>query len=1761
MKKITAINKNCVSFSLQKNLFKLLLTFFAAFIVSNADAQPYSVVNTNDAGAGSLRAAILAANLHAGPDVITINTTGTITLLSHMPDITDPVTIDGGLSGPSLVINGKNGINNYNVLVIQSGGSGSIIKGLVFQNSYWGIWLNNASNCKIQGCYIGTNSTGTAAASNAYSGIEINGGSNNTIGGTNAGEGNVISGNQDCGIKIINGGTGNVILGNYIGTDAAGAVAIPNSNHGVAILASSGNTIGGTSAASKNVISGNDQYGISIENALNPNSILGNYIGTNAAGSAAVANKKFGILVDGSPGTVIGGTAAGSGNIVSGNTFSGISLVNGSTGIAIQGNYIGVGADGSTAIENKDQGIYIVGCNNNTIGGNVVGARNIISGNTTYGIHIENASGIVISGNYVGLNSGGTTKVSNKWIGVYLNGVTSSTIGGNTEADRNVVSGNDDYQVQLYNGSSNNLIKNNYIGLNAAGTAGIQNGINPSDGHNHGLFFSSGSNSNKVYNNVISGNGNYTAGYGCGIAVETSSDNNDIQYNIIGLLPDGQSDVGLTIGGNPRGTAANGIYVGPGETAPGVAGIPPAGTLILHNTIARSNGHGIVVNGGTSVLIKSNAIGTDSTGTVKVGNNQSGILLQNQSSGTVGGTASGDGNLLVNNNENGLYIQQTSGIVAQGNYIGVNKAGANMGNVLDGVYIEDFGSGAAGNIIGANVTVPAAGEKNIIAYNGKYGVEIKGANNNVANGNSIRGNSIFCNTTGGINLSGGANSSIAAPLITSISTTSISGTALANSVIHVYRNDTACNSCQGAIYLGTTTANASGNWTYNYGSTFSTARASSVTATQTNAAGSTSPFSSCCTKPVISNQPAATAVCSGTDATFSVTANGGAGITLVYQWQVSTDGGTSYSNISDGVDYSGVTTATLTVKAPATSLNNYKYQVLITGACPDPTVSNAAVLTVNANDVAAFTIADYCAGQNSPAPAGGYTAGGTFSFNVAVTDGATINSGTGIISNGVAGTTYTVKYVTSGTCPASATSTVKVIANDVATFAIADYCEGQDSPAPTGSFTAGGTFSFNVAPGDGATINAATGVISNGVAGTTYDVKYTTAGTCSETATAQVKVNANDVATFDIADYCFGQAAPAPTGGFTAGGTFSFNPAVTDGASINAATGIISNGVAGATYTVKYTTGGSCSATATDNVTVNPQDIATFTIGNYCAGQNSPAPTGSFTAGGTFSFNNAVADGATIDPNTGIISNAVAGTSYTVKYTTTGICPASATHTVAVTSTDITDFTIADYCSGNNSPAPVGAAGFTAGGTFSFDTAPGDGATINSSTGIISNGVAGKTYTIKYATTGACASSSTSTVTVNQQEQASFTIADYCVGQASPAPVLASGTTAGGVFSFNPAPADGATIDAATGIISAGVAGATYTVKYQTSGICAASATDNVSVDAQPAVGTVSPSNQTLCGGSSVNLSVSSFSGGNLLWEKSTNNGTSWSTVGSANPQSSGNIASTSQFRAVVSSTLGKCISATSSVVTITIANLVNGGTASTPAPVCKDSLVTVTLTGHTAGATIQWQDSTSGSVWKAVANGSAATYNSDSLKVTTFYRAKVTDASCGSSYSNTVKVTVKVPAPFMVADTNYCEGTELTLTAPANFTNYKWSTGTTSQSITVRSMGTYTVSATDPGTACPVKDYSIVGPCLDEKIPDIITPNGDGKNDRFVIRGLIPGSQVEIYNRWGTVVYNSGSSGYDNLWDGNNVTDGVYFYIYSPPGKDPKKGTVQVVH
>ncbi len=334
-----------------------------------AHAATFTVTNTNDSGSGSLRQAILDANARNGVDTILFNLGNgvqTIKPTSALPTITDVVEINA-LSGgtcatmppqPRVLLDGSSAGSNVSGFKIGANNS-RIVGFYITKFSGHGIEIN--ANDGVVACnVIGLNNQGSAAGNVNY-GVKING-NNNIIGTLGGLAGNVVSANF-FGIALETAVSGNTIRGNFVGTSLDGSQDRGNANAGIAIAFGATNTtVGGNSAADRNVIAGNDTEGVYFLDAGSNNRVIGNFIGINAAGTAGVPNTSNGILFENSSGNTVGGADNGDGNRIAFNSEKGIAVDNSSRNNSLLGNAIfsngqlgiDLGNDGVTANDNGD---------------------------------------------------------------------------------------------------------------------------------------------------------------------------------------------------------------------------------------------------------------------------------------------------------------------------------------------------------------------------------------------------------------------------------------------------------------------------------------------------------------------------------------------------------------------------------------------------------------------------------------------------------------------------------------------------------------------------------------------------------------------------------------------------------------------------------------------------------------------------------------------------------------------------------------------------------------------------------------------------------------------------------------------------------------------------------------------------------------------------------------------------------------------------------------------------------------------------------------------------------------------------------------------------------------------------------------------------------------------------------------------------------------------------------------------------------------
>ena len=559
------------------------------------------VVNTNDNGSGSLRAAILAANGTAGGDTIDFNISGSgvhkISLTTGaLPTITNAILVDGTsqptnggatVTTPLIQIDGSTlpaGTNDGLTINLPSGTSPATIRGLAISGfSGSGVVIRGVGGNSVQENLIGTSPDGTAAAANG-TGVSIIGSANNSVGGITSTFRNVISGNTGSGISLTGStSSGNVIEGNLIGTNVAGVGSIPNANGVVVSAGASNNTIGGAIVAARDVISGNTGAGVTFTGANTAGNVIeGEYIGLTSSGTAALPNAEGVMITAAATSNSIGGAAVSNRNIISGNTTDNIRIA-GATNNAVVGNTVGLTSDGTKALpgtQASTAGIEVEdGATGNTIGGVSSTAENVIGSATGPGLQVRGktssivgtaAGGNLIEGNFIGTNLAGTATVPNAGGGLVLrDGTTNNTVGGTTGGlARNVVSGNTGEGIALLGtGTTGNAIQANLIGVESDGTTALGN-------TNDGVFIDAASN-NSIGGTVAAASNTIANNAEAGVFVNTGT-GDLIRHNSIFT----NSGIGIDLaprGVNPNSATQPGVGPNNLQNYPVLTGVTSAG--------------------------------------------------------------------------------------------------------------------------------------------------------------------------------------------------------------------------------------------------------------------------------------------------------------------------------------------------------------------------------------------------------------------------------------------------------------------------------------------------------------------------------------------------------------------------------------------------------------------------------------------------------------------------------------------------------------------------------------------------------------------------------------------------------------------------------------------------------------------------------------------------------------------------------------------------------------------------------------------------------------------------------------------------------------------------------------------------------------------------------------------------------------------------------------------------------------------------------
>ncbi|HXA01116.1 MAG TPA: T9SS type A sorting domain-containing protein, partial [Cytophagaceae bacterium] len=433
--------------------------------------------------------------------------------------------------------------------------------------------------------------------------------------------------------------------------------------------------------------------------ACTGNVIINNYIGVDKNGTVAVPNLNEGIYVN--TGTDFGGSKIGGSTSDSVNVISG----NGTNGInlntsancRIRGNFIGVSVTGNVAIGNGNFGIIMNTCNGTRIGDAVTGAGNIISGNSWDGIYVISSTDCIIKGNMIGMGANGTSLIPNS---AGVNVLTNShrvVIGGTTAVERNIVSGNNATGIKITD-SNNGIVAGNYIGLDATGNTKAAN-------QGNGIYLFNAQIT--TIGGAVAGAGNVVSGnLWDGIYISGSNDCL-VKGNILGLGADGTTAIA-----NPSFQDMVKLLNRSLRTIIG------GKTSAERNIISSSGSAGIsMLEASDYTLVEGNYIGLDNTGLLPRGNTYAGIYMDSCKYVTIGGTTVKSRNIISANTDNGISVYHKSyHATIKGNFIGVDMNGAGsvaMGNHQQGIF---FNTNSDTCMVGGSTLA----ERNVCSQNGDH---------------------------------------------------------------------------------------------------------------------------------------------------------------------------------------------------------------------------------------------------------------------------------------------------------------------------------------------------------------------------------------------------------------------------------------------------------------------------------------------------------------------------------------------------------------------------------------------------------------------------------------------------------------------------------------------------------------------------------------------------------------------------------------------------------------------------------------------------------------------------------------------------------------------------------------------------------------------------------------------------------------------------------------------------------------------------------
>jgi len=593
---------------------------------ASAQSRPSTPVRTvvvhrlGDSGHGTLRAAINFANSRPrrGVTIISFAVRGVIRLTRPLPAIARTTILDG-FSAPNYVAGGRPVVevdfNDHPGFRFAGGSTRSELRGLAVDDAGGAGISLYANAITINASYIGLDLSGRPFG-NHGDGLYVSrrsirdqiGLNDNLVSGALA---NVISANDGSGI-VLDGSSRNSIVANRIGTNAGGTVALGNRRDGLRLInGAHDNTIGGRvfvdSATGQvndptgdkgqttpvfvvpplgNLVSGNGRRGVVIAAGSHRNLMEGNFVGTTADGDAGLGNAGDGVWIDhASQNSLIGCKFRNNPfvyyNVVSANRGNGLRITD-SNGTVVQGNFFGVGANNTTILGDRQDGILVDGTSANTQVGGVIPLGNAAAGNFRNGVEVAGrARGFETFNTFGGLLPFKGAAPNHD------NGLLVTSTGGNNLARTNVFSGNRGNGIELTGNARGVTIDPDIVGLNTRGTGLLSNG-------GDGLLIAGNAHANVIGGNLRSviHQNTFSGNKGFGVVITGRAHGNVMFGSFVGTAINGKTALGNGRGGLLISGSAHGNLIGvhrnliSGNTGNGVTlGARTFANRVVHNVI------------------------------------------------------------------------------------------------------------------------------------------------------------------------------------------------------------------------------------------------------------------------------------------------------------------------------------------------------------------------------------------------------------------------------------------------------------------------------------------------------------------------------------------------------------------------------------------------------------------------------------------------------------------------------------------------------------------------------------------------------------------------------------------------------------------------------------------------------------------------------------------------------------------------------------------------------------------------------------------------------------------------------------------------------------------------------------------------------------------------------------------------------------------------------------------------------------------------